>query len=139
MTPSLTPRTASTFIAPDIRIERMNTDKTRKVAGPGDDYQIFFELSGIPAPEWRSIFLHEWKESGSSHPAELDGPFLVLRSALREMTPAALAMLETAIVTANTAYHRFARDEVTEVTRREQKWKEERNDVQTVASSLHFR
>jgi hypothetical protein len=116
----------------------MNTDKTRKTIGPADEYQIYFELSGTPAPEWRSLFFHEWKEMRSTHQVELDGPFLVLHSPLREMTPAALAKLERAAATANEAYHRYAQGEMTESMRREAERKQERQDVETVASSLHF-
>ncbi len=137
MTP-LMPRTGAGFIAPDIHIERMNTDKTRKVIGSGVDYQIFFDLSSTPAPEWRTIFFHEWKESGSAHHTELDGPFLVVHCPLTAMTPVELAKLEQTVATANEAYHCFAQGEVTEVARREQEWKQERNAVEAVASALHF-
>jgi hypothetical protein len=138
MTTTLTPRTDPTFIAPDIRIERMNTDKTRRVTGSDVEYQIFFELSGTPAPAWRTLFFKEWKDSRSIHHVELDGPFLVLHGPLREMTPAELAMMEKAVATANASYHRYAQDELTEMTRREQEWKDERTDVENVASTLHF-
>jgi hypothetical protein len=138
MTTPLIPRIGSAFIAPDIRIERMNTDKTRKVIGSDVEYQVFLELSGTPAPEWRTLFFQEWKKTGSSHHTELDGPFLVVHCPLREMTPAELANLEKAVATANESYHRFAQVEVTEVTRREEEWKEERQTVEAIASSLHF-
>lgn len=138
MTTTLIPRTGSAFIAPDIRIERMNTDKTRKVIGSDVEYQIFLDLSGTPAPEWRTLFFHEWKKIGSLHHTELDGPFLIVHCPLHEMTPTELANLEKAAATANEAYHRFAQIEVTEVTRREEEWKEERKTVEAVATSLHF-
>jgi len=133
-----TPLKASTYIAPDIRIERMNTDKTRKTSRSDIAYQIFFDLSGSPAPEWKSIFMQQWKESRSPHKAELDGPFLVLHCPLHEMTPAQLEALQKTVATTNEVYRRFAQGEVTEVTRREEEWKQERKDVETVASSLHF-
>lgn len=138
MTTPRTPRTGSEFVAPDIRIERMNTDKTRKVIGSEVEYEVFFDLSGTPAPEWRTIFFHAWMESGSSHHTELDGPFLVVRCPLREMTPVELAMLEKAVAMANKAYHSFAQGEVTAATRREEDWKQERKAVEAVASALHF-
>jgi hypothetical protein len=133
-----TSRNDSSYIAPDIRIERMNTDKTRKITGSSVEYQIFFDLSGTPAYEWRTIFFREWKASGSPFRTELDGPFLVLYCPLRDMTPAQLAALQSAAMTANVQYHLFARSEMTTLLRREQEWKQERTDVETVASSLHF-
>lgn len=139
MTTPLTQQTGPAFIAPDIRIEGMNTDKTRKVTGSEVEYQIFLQLSGTPAPVWRTIFFHEWKESGSPHHTELDGPFLIVHCPLREMTPIELATLERVVATANEVYHRFALSAVTEVTRREQQWKQERNAVDAVASTLRFR
>ena len=139
MTTTLIPRIGSAFIAPDIRIERMNTDKTRKVIGSDVEYQVFLDLSGTPAPVWRTIFFHAWKESGSPHRIELDGPFLIVHCPLREMTPVELATLERVVATANEVYHRFALSAVTEVTRREQAWKQERKAVDAVASTLRFR
>ena len=135
---TMTPRNGATYIAPDIRIERMNTDKTRREVGSDVAYQVYFELSGIPAPEWRAIFFREWKAAGSPYHTELDGPFLVLHCSLHDMTPALLAALQKAAATANEQYHLFAQGEVTKVTRREEEWKQERSAVETVASTLHF-
>lgn len=131
-------RNDSSYIAPDIRIERMNTDKTRKIAGSNVEYQIFFDLSGTPAHEWRTIFFREWTALGSPFHTELDGPFLVLSCPLHDMTPAQLTALQSVVMSANVQYHLFAQSESTSLLRREQEWKNERMAVETVASSLHF-
>ncbi len=139
LTAPLIPRTGSAFIAPDIHILRMNTDKTRRWVGSNTEYQIFFEISGTPTPEWRAIFIDAWKKSGSVHHTDLDGPFLVLFSPIEEMTQEVLTLLENTFATTNEVYHRFASDEVKEAARREKAWSDERKTVEAVAAALHFR
>jgi hypothetical protein len=126
------------YIAPDIHIERLNTDKTRKDLGIDAGYQVFFELSGSPAPEWKSIFSQEWKEMNLPHKADIDETFLVLHCQLHDVTPALLAALQKAVTKANEAYHLFAQGVASAVTHREEEWEQERRDVEAVASSLHF-
>ena len=40
----------------EIRIERLNIDKTRKDNGSDTVYHVYFKLSEHPLPEWTVIF-----------------------------------------------------------------------------------
>lgn len=123
----------------DIRIERLNTDKTRKDAGTNAAYQVFFELSGSPAPEWKRLFSIEWKESGLMHKADIDGPFLILQCQLPDVTPARLAALQKTVTAVNERYRQFAQGEASAATHRQEERQQERKNVEDVASSLHIR
>ena len=46
----------------EIRILRLNSDKTRKDTSSADTYHVYFELSGQPSSVWRSMFEEEWKK-----------------------------------------------------------------------------
>lgn len=126
------------YVAPDIHIERLNTDKTRKDIGVDAGYQVFFELSGSPAPEWKSMFSQDWIEMKLPYKTEVDGPFLVIHCQLKDVTPALLAAIQKAVTRANEAYRLFAQGEASAVTHREEEWAQERKDVEAVAASLHF-
>jgi hypothetical protein len=58
--------------APEIRIERLNSDKTRKDIGWDTVYHVYFELTAPPAPEWRNIFTREWIGLNTTREASID-------------------------------------------------------------------
>jgi hypothetical protein len=128
----------STGSAPEIRIERMNNEKTRKDVGSETVYHVYFELSGYPPPEWREIFGGEWKKLNTTQEAAIDGGFLVIHCPLVEVSTTQLPALKKAIAAANEAYKQYAEKEASALEHREDAWKKERKDVDTMATSLRF-
>jgi hypothetical protein len=123
---------------PQIRIERLNSDKTRKDIGSDTVYHVYFELSGHPPPEWRSIFGREWKSLNLTREAEIDGAFLVLHCVLDEVATSLLPALKKSVAATNEAYKRYAQNELAALEHRQDLWKEERDAVDAMASSLRF-
>jgi len=124
--------------APEIRIERLNTEKTRKDVGSETVYHVYFELSGHPPPEWRDIFEGEWKGLNPANEAGIDGAFLVVHCPLLEVATSQLPALKKAVTATNEAYKQYAQKEATALEHREDVWKQERKDVEAVATSLRF-
>jgi len=131
---------ADTAVEPiaDIRLERVNTDKTRLDTGSETAYHVYFELSGHPPPEWRSIFERERKATNPTYEADIDGAFLVLHCQLDEVAATALPVLKTIIAATNDAYRQYAQKEATALEHRQDVWKQERKDVDAMSQSLHF-
>jgi hypothetical protein len=122
----------------DIRIERVNTDKTRKDSGSDTVYHVYFELSGHPPPEWRAIFTREWKALSPIEPAGVDGRFLVLHCQLHEVETIQLPALKKAVAVTNEKYRGYVQKEAGALERREEVRKQERDDVDAMAAPLHF-
>jgi hypothetical protein len=132
------PKSASMNSDLEIRIVRMNTEKTRKEAGSDTAYHVYFELSGYPAPEWRNIFAQEWTQLNLSQAASVDGGYLVVHCQLREVATTLLPALKRTVAVVNKAYGRYAQEEATALEHREDAWKQERKDVEAIAALLHF-
>ncbi len=124
--------------AVEIRIERLNADKTRKDIGSETVYHVYFELSDSPPPEWRRIFAQEWNKLNQTQEANIDEAFLVLHCPLQEIAAAQLPALKKAVASSNEAYQRYSQEEATTLEHREDAWKQERKDVDTMATSLRF-
>jgi hypothetical protein len=142
---SQTKRNTSVESTGDIRIARINTDKTRKTNGSYTEYQVYFEMSGTPLQAWRDIFGREWKDlmstSGSkagSQAADIDGRFLVVHCPLEEVAAIHLPVLKKAVAATNTAYKRYVQEHATEQKHRNDVWKQERKAVEDMAELLHF-
>lgn len=129
---------ASTHSAPEIRIVRLNTDKTRRTLGSYTVYQVYFELSGAPPIVWRDIFGREWKDVNPRQEAGIDGKFLVMHCPLQEVATTHLPALKKAVEATNVAYKQYAREQVTEEERKADVWKEERKSVEDMAKTLRF-
>ncbi len=128
----------STETAPEIRIERMNTDKSRKDVGSDAVYHVYFELSGHPPPEWTSIFRREWSGLNQTEEVGIDGAFLVLHCELHDVAATRLPLLKKAVAATNEVYRRFAQEAATASEHRQDAWEKERKDVDAVAASLRF-
>lgn len=124
--------------APDIRIVRMNTDKTRKASGSDTMYEVYFELSASPVPAWRDIFGPKWKELNPTYEAGIDGNFLFVRCPLQEIAGTQLPLLERAVTATDEMYRVFAQEQVIAEGNRVDAWKQERKGVDEIAESLHF-
>ncbi len=124
--------------APEIHIERMNTDKTRKDTGSETVYHVYFELSGHPPPEWTNIFGKEWQKLNPTQKAAIDGDFLVLHCQLDEVETTQLPVLKKAVAATNEAYSQYAQKEATDLEHREDAWKQERKEVDNMSNSLRF-
>jgi hypothetical protein len=123
---------------PVIVIERLNTDKTRKDSGSESVYHVYFELSGCPPPEWRSIFDRKWKTRDPLHAASVEGDFLVMHCQLQEVPTAVLPFLKEAVSATNEDYAQYSRRALMAQEQRQEMWKQERNQVETMAASVHF-
>ncbi len=132
------PKDLSAVTDPDIRIERMNSDKSRKDVGSDSLYHVYFELSGHPPPEWTSIFRREWSGLNQTQEAGIDGLFLVLHCELHDVAATKLPLLKKAVAATNEAYRRFAQEAATASEHRQDVWERERKDVDAVAASLRF-
>jgi len=124
--------------APEIRIERLNTERTRKVSGSDTVYHAYFKLSGHPQPEWGRIFELEWKGLNLAQEAGVEGSFLVVHCQLEEVASTHLPALKKVVAATNEAYKRFAQKEATALWDREDRWRQERKDVNALAASLGF-
>ena len=122
----------------EIRLERVNTDKTRLDIGSVTAYHVYFELSGHPPPEWRIIFERERKAMSPTYEADLDGSFLVLHCQLHEVATTALPALKRVVAVTNEAYKRYVQNEASALQQRQDVWKQERKDVDAMSNSLQF-
>jgi len=122
----------------EIRIVGLNTEKTRRDAGSKTLYHIYFELSGHPLPEWRSLFEREWRTISPAEGADIDGGFLVVHGQLSEVATIHFPALKKAVATTNEAYIRYAKKEATALEQRVDAWKQERKEVEDMAASLGF-
>ena len=128
----------STESTHEIRIVRLNTDKTRRTLGSTTVYQVYFELSGNPPSGWRDIFGQEWKRLNPKQEAGIDGKFLVLHCPLQEIATTHLPALKRAVETTNVAYKQFAREQVAIEEHKADVWKDERKTVEDMAKTLKF-
>ena len=124
--------------SPEIRIVGLDTDKTRRTLGSYTVYQVYFELSGAPPPQWRDIFGREWKDLNPAQEAGIDGRFLAMHCPLQEIASTHLPALKKAVAAANVAYKQYAREQVTKEERQADVWKQERKVVEDMAKSLRF-
>lgn len=129
---------ASTESVPEIRIVRLNTDKTRRTLGSNTVYQVYFELSGAPPLAWRDIFGRKWKDVNPKQEAGMAGKFLVMHCPLQEVAATHLPALKKAVQATNVAYKQYAREQVTKEKRKADAWKEERKTVEDMAGTLTF-
>jgi hypothetical protein len=133
-----TQKDTSSSSAFDIRIERVNTDKTRKDSGSDTVYHVYFELSGHPPPEWRDIFEREWMSVSPAEKAGIDGKFLVMHCQLHEVETTQLPALKKAVAATNQVYRLHVQNETTALEHREEVRKKERDDVDNMAAPLRF-
>ncbi|MCU0452512.1 MAG: hypothetical protein MUE68_02555 [Bacteroidetes bacterium] len=123
---------------PEIRIKRLNADKSRKDVGSATVYHLYFELTAHPPVEWVTLFGQEWEKLQMGRSVEVDAAFLVVHGELREVHETLLSALKQAAAKANAAYGQYAISEASALERREDVWKQERKDVDTLAASLRF-
>ena len=129
---------ASMESSPAVRIERLNTERTRKVSGSDTTYQVYFELSGRPQPEWGRIFEREWKGLNLTQKASVEGSFLVVHCQLEEVAATQFPSLKKVVAATNEAYEHYAQKEATALRGREDRWMQERKEVEALAASLRF-
>ena len=122
----------------DIRIVRLNTDKTRRTLGSTSVYQVYFELSGTPPSAWSDIFGREWKKINATQEAGIDGRFLVLHCPLQEIAATHLPALKKTMEITNAAFLQYSRNQASEEERKIKVWTDERKAVEDVAKLLRF-
>jgi predicted RecB family endonuclease len=99
---------------------------------------VYFDLSGYPPTEWRSIFQEGWVATKLPHRVDLEQSFLVVYCELEEIGAVVLPALKKVVTETNEAYARFAEKEATALEHREDLWREERQRVEATAASLTF-
>jgi len=129
---------SSTKSTPEIRIVRLNTDKTQRTLGSTTVYQVYFELSESPPLAWRDIFGREWKGLNPTQEAGIDGRFLVMHCPLQEIATTHLPALKKAVEATNVAYAQYSLEQVAEEEHKADVWKQERKVVEDMAKSLRF-
>jgi hypothetical protein len=122
----------------NIRIERVNTDKTRKDSGSDTVYHVYFELSTDPPSEWRIFFGLEWAKLNLKEVAVIDQAFIVLHCQLDAVPTLLLPALKKAVAAANAAYAQNVVKVAADQERRRDVWKQDRNDVDKMTASLRF-
>ncbi|MBP1648267.1 MAG: hypothetical protein H6Q30_1712 [Bacteroidetes bacterium] len=122
----------------NIHIVRMNTDKTRKDTGSDTVYHVYFELSTDPPSEWKTFFGQEWTKLNVKGVAEIDQAFLVLHCQLNEVPASLLQALKMAVAATNAAYAQNVEKVAVDHKHRQDVWKQERTDVDKMASLLRF-
>jgi hypothetical protein len=122
----------------DIRIIRLNTDKTRKDAGSDTVYHLYFELSDHPPAAWVRMFDAAWEGHPHTLKADIDGAFLVLHAPLRDVGDVIVAEVKKFVHETNDAYVAWARlaDDAREL--REDAWKRERGEVEALAKTIRY-
>jgi hypothetical protein len=122
----------------NVHIVRMNTDKTRKDTGSETVYHVYFELSTDPPSEWKIFFGQEWTKLNLKESAEIDQTFLVLHCQLNEVPTSLLQALKKAVAATNAAYAQNVKKVAVDHKHRQDVWKQERADVEKMATLLRF-
>jgi hypothetical protein len=125
----------------EIRITRLNDDKTRPVDGSENMYSVHFELSAIPPRSWEIIFEAEWNLLNVMRPdlwpaARVDKNFLVMRCALDQVVSLHLPFLKKAVAATNVKYAEYTRAIAKERAERTLLWERELREVKTVAKPV---
>ncbi len=121
----------------EIRIVRLDLDKTHRITGSFTGYQLYFELSETPSPAWRDIFGLEWNDLNPTQKACIDGRFLVMHCPLLKIV-LQLPVMKRAVTSSNEAYKRYAEERKAEQDHQGDAWKEERKTLEDIAGSLNF-
>jgi hypothetical protein len=122
----------------NIRIVRVNTDKTRKDFGSDTVYHVYFELSSDPPSEWRIFFGLEWAKLNVKEVAVIDQSFIVLHCQLDAVPTLLFPALKKAVAAANVAYAQNVVKVAADQERRRDVWKQDRNDVDKMTTLLRF-
>ncbi len=129
---------SSVEAAVNLRIVRLNTDKTRIDIGSETVYHVYFELSADPPTEWRIFFGQEWRKLNVKEVAVVDQAFIVLHCQLSAVPTLLLPTLKRAVSATNEVYAQNVVKEAADSERRQDVWKRERNDVDKMATLLRF-
>ena len=97
--------------ATEIQIVGLNKDLTRETKKANERYEVCFDLSGIPSPDWVKILLREWKRLNPNEPRvwnriTINDRYLVLCWPPQEIAQKQLPVLKLAITTANKTHLR---------------------------------
>lgn len=133
-----TPSSRSILATAEIRIVRLNTDKTRMTLGSTTVYQVYFELSEFPPIAWRDIFGREWKQLMPAQTVGLDGKFLVIHCPLQDVATMFLPALKKALDATNKAYKQYDQEQEKIEESKADAWKTERQNVEEMAKMLKF-
>lgn len=122
----------------EMRIVRLDNDKTRRVDGSDRVYDVYFEMEGSAPQSWGTIFEGEWKLLNVAHPdlwqaARVDRSFLIMRCPLDDVVALHLPFLKKAVATTNVKYAQYARVIAKERSAQRLIWERESSAVEAVA------
>ncbi len=105
-----------------IRIVGLNKDLTRETKSADRRYEVWFDLSGIPSPDWTKILLREWKRLNPTQPRlwdrlEVNKQYLVMYWPPQEIAQKHLPNLQLAVVSANKTYVRNSAKQIEKMRR----------------------
>ena len=97
--------------AAEIQIVGLNKDLTRETKVSDSRYEVYFDLSGIPSPDWTKILLKEWKRMNRTEPRlwnriAINSHYLVMCWPPQEIAQKHLPALKLAVLTANKTHRR---------------------------------
>jgi hypothetical protein len=121
----------------NIKILRLNAEKTRRISGSFTEFRVYFELSATPSSVWSGIFGREWHDLNPVQKASIDGTFLVVQCPLLKIV-FHLPVIKRAIAATNEAYSRYAREQKREQESQEDGRKEERRILEELIKFLNL-
>jgi hypothetical protein len=121
----------------NIRILRLNVDKTHRVSGSFTEFQVYFELSSTPSAVWSGIFGREWYDLNPVQEASIDGSFLVIQCPLLKIV-FHLPVIKRAVAATNEAYDRYAREQKREQEGQGDGRKEDRRILEELKKFLNL-
>jgi hypothetical protein len=121
----------------EVRIVRLDLDKTRRISGSFTGYQAYFELSATPSSAWRDIFGLQWNDLNPTQKACIDGRFLVIHCPLLKIV-FYLPVMKKAVAATNEAYRRYLQELKSEQDNQGEAWKEERKTLEDIVRLLNF-
>jgi hypothetical protein len=97
--------------AVEIQIVGLNKDLTRETKKADWRYEVCFDLSGIPSPDWTKILLREWKRLNPTEPRlwnriTINNRYLVMCWPPQEIAQKHLPVLKLAVTVANKTHRR---------------------------------
>ena len=97
--------------AVEIQIVGLNRDLTRETKEADWRYEVYFDLSGIPSPDWTKILLREWKRLNPTEPRLWDritfnNQYLVMHRPPQEIAQKHLEVLKLAVTATNKTHRR---------------------------------
>jgi len=122
----------------EMRIVRLDNEKTCRVEGSELLYDIYFEMLGSPPQAWGILYAGEWKLLNAEHldlwqAARVERNCLVMRCPLNQVVSLHLRFLKKAPVLTNVKYAQYASVIAKERSEERLAWERERRNAEAIA------